>query len=108
MLMLKLQQERMVMILSPEDMQKLLGMLMVASLVAVSGVAYSKALHFPKAWNKTFLPFPFAKVQVIWEGPWGPANRETDPRDEKIARELEDLLHSANKKARKVFAANDP
>ena len=81
--------------------------LMKAEIFA-AGIACDKAIHFPKSWNKTYIPKPFAKIHIVWRGPWGPANKETDPRDEIIAQELEVLLHSAKHYARNVFAAHDP
>ena len=72
--------------------------------IYVAGIKCSRAIKFEKSWNKTYLPKPFAKIQINWEGPWGPASRHTDPRDAKIALELGSLLESAKDKASKAFS----
>lgn len=69
--------------------------------IYVSGIKYSKAIEFSKSWNKTYLPKPFAKIQIVWTGPWGPTTRAADPRDPAIALELEELLRLAKNEAAK-------
>lgn len=76
--------------------------------IFVAGIYCSSAIEFPKSWNQTYLPKPFAKIQIAWVGPWGPMTRDLDPRDPNIAQNLEGLLHGAKHHARKVFAAVDP
>jgi hypothetical protein len=68
------------------------------------GVSVNRAIQFPKAWNKTFLPKPFAKIHIQWHGPLPPTTKDQDPRDPKLAEHLEALLHSAKQQALKVFA----
>jgi lysophospholipid acyltransferase (LPLAT)-like uncharacterized protein len=70
--------------------------------IFVSGIKCSSAIQFPNSWNKTYLPKPFSKIQIVWSGPWGPVNRTTDPRDTAIAQELEDLLGLAKSEAEKM------
>ncbi len=67
------------------------------------GVHCDRAFHFPKAWNKTFLPKPFAIVDIVWLGPYGPYDKNSDPRDPKLLEEAESLLVSARSKAKEVF-----
>jgi len=69
-----------------------------------AGVSTNSAFHFPKAWNKTFFPKPFAKVHIEWHGPLPPTTKDQDPRDPKLAENLETLLHSAKQQALKVIA----
>lgn len=76
--------------------------------IYAAGILCDRAIHFPKSWNQAYFPKPFAKIKIVWRGPLGPAQRDTNPRDKNIAQELEDLLHSAKDYARKVFAGNDP
>ncbi len=67
------------------------------------GVHCDRAWHFPKAWNKTFLPKPFAIIDIVWIGPFGPYGKEVDPRDPKLLAEGEEHLVSARSKAKELF-----
>lgn len=67
------------------------------------GVYCDRAFHFPKAWNKTFLPKPFAKMDIVWLGPFGPYDKSVDPRDPKLLAEAEAILVSARSKAKELF-----
>lgn len=67
-------------------------------------VACTKAWVFAKAWNKTYLPRPFAKLQVVF-GPALPAlGREDDARDLALASRLEIALLDAERHARHLLA----
>jgi len=68
------------------------------------GVTCDRAIQFPKSWNKTYFPKPFAKIYVRWEGPLPTVTKDQDPRDPKLAEQLESLLHSAKQQALKVIA----
>jgi lysophospholipid acyltransferase (LPLAT)-like uncharacterized protein len=72
--------------------------------VFAAGVHCDRAFLFPRSWNKTYLPKPFAKITVQWLGPWGPVLETQDPKDDKIAIELENLLIQARKSASNLFA----
>lgn len=67
--------------------------------IYVAGIKCSRAIEFEKSWNKTYIPKPFAKVQIVWTGPWGPVTKETDPRDPAIATQLEELMQVAKTQA---------
>lgn len=69
------------------------------------GVAVTHAWHFPKSWNKTYLPKPFSKIQVVWTGPLQAINKDTDPRSPELAKTLENQLFDANRQASKLIAA---
>lgn len=69
-----------------------------------AGVSVDRAIYFPKAWNKTFLPKPFAKIVIQWHGPLPATTKDQDSRDPKLAEQLENLLHSAKEQALKVIA----
>lgn len=71
------------------------------------GVYCDRAIHFPKSWNKTFLPKPFARVIICWVGPMAEIKKEVDPRNPDLALELETLLHHARHQALKSIAHND-
>lgn len=76
---------------------------LVGAQMYFGGVHCDRAFHFPKAWNKTFLPKPFAVVDIVWLGPFGPYGKDVDPRDPKLLGQAEDLLVSARSKAKELF-----
>lgn len=80
---------------------------MVNAPIYAVGVAVDRAIHFPRSWNKTFLPKPFAKVVIYWLGPLPAVSRDVDPRNPDLALELEALLHRARQEALKFIADND-
>ena len=61
--------------------------------------------HFPKAWNKTFLPKPFAQVVILWQRVPIEINNETDPRSSDLANLLKNQLFDARSRAVKLIAA---
>ena len=67
------------------------------------GVHCDRAIHFPKAWNKTFLPKPFARIDIVWIGPFGPYDKSTDPRDTHLLASAEAHLIEARSKAKELF-----
>lgn len=69
------------------------------------GVACDRKWTFEKAWNKAYLPKPFAKIHIVWTGPIGPVLKGTDPRDEALAKSLADALHNARSLALKKMDA---
>ncbi len=66
-----------------------------------AGISCDRKWSFPKAWNKTYLPKPFAKVVVRWEGPIGPVTRDQDPRSPELAQIAKDALQNAQTTALK-------
>ena len=70
-----------------------------------AGVFCDHAWLFPKAWNKTFLPKPFAKIQIVWLGPTGPITKADDPRSPELAKALQNQLFAAHQQAAKVFGS---
>ncbi len=69
------------------------------------GVACSHKWVFEKAWNKAYLPKPFAKIYMKWEGPIGPVTKDMDPRSEELASQVEDALRNAQTWALKKIDA---
>lgn len=59
------------------------------------GVACDKKWIFEKAWNKTYLPKPFARLYIKWIGPYGPILKDQDPRSLELANQLKDALQNA-------------
>lgn len=64
-----------------------------------AGVSCDRAWVFPKTWNQTYLPRPFAHVHIHWFGPMPAVSSEQDPRDQKLAETLEQSLHAAKQQA---------
>ncbi len=67
------------------------------------GVACSRKKVFERSWNKAFIPLPFARVCLVW-GEAMIISDDADPRDEALARELENRLDAASRAAAKLFA----
>lgn len=78
---------------------------LLKSPIYVAGVATNSAWHFPKAWNKTFLPKPFAKVVIYWVGPTAEIQKDQDPRSVDLAKSLEMKFEQAQLLARQQIAA---
>ena len=72
--------------------------------IYTAGVHCDRAFEFPKSWNKTYLPKPFAKITVSWLGPWGPVSEIQDPKDPALAQSLENQLFEARRAASNLFA----
>lgn len=68
-------------------------------------VACDRAHIFEKAWNKTFLPLPFARICCVWGEGLPPVARDADAHDPDLARNLEIALADAGQKARNTIAA---
>lgn len=68
-----------------------------------AGVACDKKKIFERAWNKGFLPLPFATLVIKWE-PFAEITKDMDPRDESLARTIEATLHGARQAAYKAIA----
>ncbi len=68
-------------------------------------VTCNRAWVFEKAWDKTFLPKPFAKVVVYWGDPAFTVGRNDDPRDPKLADRLEVAMANAEQHVRNLIAA---
>lgn len=85
------------------------GIFEVAKLLQIpiywAGAGCDRAIHFPKSWNKTYLPKPFARVRIQWFGPMNPPSKEDDPRDPNLAKDLESKLNVAKQQVA-AFIAN--
>jgi lysophospholipid acyltransferase (LPLAT)-like uncharacterized protein len=69
-----------------------------------AGVAVSSAWHFPKTWNKTYLPKPFAKIIIQWQGPFPATTREQDVRSPELGLSLANTLDDARHSVAKLIA----
>lgn len=72
---------------------------LMASPIYCVGVACDRAWVFHKAWNKAYLPKPFARITMQWTGPFGPVTKDMDPRSEELASTLSNALRDAQKLA---------
>lgn len=71
-----------------------------------AGVSCNRMLSFPKSWNKTYVPKPFARIIIDWQGPMLPPSEEMDPRHPELALELENRLHAAKQQAARDIAVS--
>lgn len=76
---------------------------LVDGYIYYGGVHCDRAFKFPKSWNKTFLPKPFATIDILWVGPFGPYGRDQDPRDPSLLSAAETHLIQARSKAKELF-----
>jgi lysophospholipid acyltransferase (LPLAT)-like uncharacterized protein len=67
------------------------------------GFAASHKYVFQKAWNKAQLPLPFSKVVVVWGDPVTLSSNQ-DPRDQELAKRLEQALAATGQAASKLIA----
>ncbi|WP_413576419.1 DUF374 domain-containing protein [Bdellovibrio sp. HCB290] len=79
---------------------------MIHGPIYAAGVYVDRAVYFPKSWNKTFLPKPFAKVVIVWSESLPPVTKDQDPRNPDLALELESLLHRTRQQAVNFIADN--
>lgn len=63
--------------------------------IFAGGVNVDRAWHFPKSWNKTYLPKPFAKVKVVWVYALPALHKDQDPKSLELKKSLEVSLHQA-------------
>ena len=78
---------------------------LLKSEIYAAGVFCDRAWHFPKAWNKTYLPKPFARILVVWFGPMGPIQKTDDPRSADLAKSLQNQLFAAQRQAANLFGS---
>jgi len=80
------------------------GVFEVAHLIhgkIVAGSSWAdRAWHFPKAWNKAFLPKPFARVHIHWLNPIDYFQNGDSPKDEGPALMLKNQLMLAREQAK--------
>lgn len=68
------------------------------------GVFCDRAWHFPKSWNKTYFPKPFAKLNIVWLGPTLSIDKGLDPRSPDLAKALQYQLFDARRNAANFIA----
>ncbi len=65
-------------------------------------VSYScdSAFTFKKSWDKTRLPYPFAKINIRWGEEITPIDKAKDPRDKDLKTLLKSALDNASRQSR--------
>lgn len=74
--------------------------------IYTAGAYCESAWRFPKSWNQAYFPKPFAKVVVVWTGPFGPITKADDPRSVELAKALQNQLFAARQQAAKLFGVS--
>ncbi len=69
-----------------------------------AGIACVSRIDFPKSWNKTFLPKPFAKIVVNLDKPMAIVTKQERNDFDKLSKTLENMLNDARQKAVKLIA----
>lgn len=67
-------------------------------------IAFSRAYIFKKSWNRAALPWPFAKVVLVWDDPLPTVSRNDDPKGELLKNQLIDRIDAAGRKAHNIIA----
>jgi lysophospholipid acyltransferase (LPLAT)-like uncharacterized protein len=72
--------------------------------IAMISVACDRSFVFKKAWNKSFLPLPFARVVAVWGELLPKVPEGADCRNPALALSLENALTDAGQQARNLIA----
>ena len=84
------------------ELSRLLG-----SAIYAGGVFCDRCWSFPKAWNQTYLPKPFARLKIIWIKTFDRVTKDQDPRSVDLAKTLKNQLFAARQQASNLFGATD-
>jgi lysophospholipid acyltransferase (LPLAT)-like uncharacterized protein len=77
---------------------------LLKSPIYAGGVFCDRAWQFPKSWNKTYLPKPFAKINVFWIKAFDSVTKDQDPRSPELAKALQNQLFAARQHATNLLA----
>lgn len=72
--------------------------------IFAAGVSVDRAWHFPKSWNKTYFPKPFANIVFYWNLFDHKIEKNSDPRSLDLAKALQNQLFDAQRQASKLIA----
>ena len=78
---------------------------LLKSPIYAGGVFCDRAWSFPRSLNKTFLPKPFAKINVVWIKAFDRVTKDQDPRSPELAKALQNQLFAARQQASNLFGA---
>lgn len=70
--------------------------------IFAGGVSCDCAWHFPRSWNKAFLPKPFAQVNIVWTPFNFTIDKTTDPRSPELADSLKNQIFAARSQSAKL------
>lgn len=70
--------------------------------IFAGGVSCDRAWHFPRSWNKAFLPKPFAQVNIVWTPFNFTIDKTTDPRSPELADSLKNQIFAARSQSAKL------
>jgi lysophospholipid acyltransferase (LPLAT)-like uncharacterized protein len=70
--------------------------------IFAGGVSCDRAWHFPRAWNKAYLPKPFAQIKIVWTAFNFTIDKNTDPRSPELANSLKNQLFDARSQSAKL------
>lgn len=74
--------------------------------IICGGSASDRAWTFEKAWNKAFLPKPFARVCIVWAKPWDLLPTDADANDPVLLEKVEASIHAAKQQAIGIIAGS--
>lgn len=63
-------------------------------------VSCDRAVHWHRSWDRTYIPKPFARIDVQWRGPLPALGRHDDARDPQALARLEELMLQAKRDGR--------
>lgn len=72
--------------------------------IICGSAAADRAWVFEKAWNKAFLPKPFARVVIVWAPPYELLPEDTVPTDPALLARIETSIHAAKQQALGIIA----
>jgi lysophospholipid acyltransferase (LPLAT)-like uncharacterized protein len=71
--------------------------------IFAGGAFCESAWRFPRSWNQTYFPKPFAKVVIVWTSPLSAITKTDDPRSPELAKTLQNQLFAAQQHAANLF-----
>ncbi len=66
-----------------------------------------RAILFHTAWDRGYMPKPFARISIEFHGPFEPISHGQDPRDVEVTERLESLMREAKRRGRTAHRAPD-
>ena len=70
--------------------------------IYAGAVNCDRAWHFPRSWNKAYLPKPFAQLKVLWLEFNFTIDKTTDPRSPELATSLKNQILAARSQSAKL------
>ena len=65
-----------------------------------ASVSCDRAFHWHRSWDRSYIPKPFARIDVQWRGPLPAVGRHDDARDPQVLAQLEELMLQAKRDGR--------